>query len=231
VADVVALRPAGEAPPPRFDLAAIEAALRALQRALPSLMPRLRDRRDPLIDEVVRNMLAGYAFIDGCVARGHDLFAMGNLKYLLELNYLVLCGRGAADRERLAEHLRATEERFYDQTAGGIRDVVEWHDRHRGAPVWERAAGVHLRVLSEPQLYLEGNHRSGMLIMSYILAREGKPPVVLTPDTALAFFNLSSQIKQTRKGSFAMLLRMPAVRRRLARLLEVNADPAYCTAG
>ena len=70
-----------------------------------------------------------------------------------------------------------------------------------------------------------------MLIMSYILAREGKPPMVLTPDSALAFFNLSSQIKQTRKGSFAMLLRIPAVRRRLARLLEAHADPAYCTVG
>jgi hypothetical protein len=50
---------------------------------------------------------------------------------------------------------------------------------------WKRAAGVYVRTLSEPELFIEGNHRSGALVMSYILAREGYPPFVLTAENAI----------------------------------------------
>jgi hypothetical protein len=214
----------------RFNHQAIEASLRALQQDFPRINPQLKDRRDPLGDDVVRNLLAGYGFIDDLLARRIDPFAMGSLKYLLELNCLVLCGRDSGERERLAEHIQATEARFYDQTSGGVRDIVEWHARHRRSSVWERAAGVYIRVLSEPQLYIEGNHRTGTLIMSFILGREGRPPVVITSDTAQAFFDPSSLVKQTRKGSVGMLFRMPGLKKRLARFLEQHADDAYFAA-
>ena len=41
-------------------------------------------------------MLAGYAFVDTLVADGVDVFALGQLKHLLELNALVLCGASEA---------------------------------------------------------------------------------------------------------------------------------------
>jgi hypothetical protein len=43
-----------------------------------------------------------------------------------------------------------------------------------------RAAEVYIYILSEPQLFIAGNHRTGALVLSYILAREGRPPFVLT---------------------------------------------------
>ena len=63
--------------------------------------------------------------------------------------------------------------RFYEEREGGIQDLVEWYAGHRGESAWDRAAGVYVRILSKPQLFIEGNHRTGALLMSYILLRDG----------------------------------------------------------
>lgn len=52
--------------------------------------------------------------------------------------------------------------------------------------------------------------------MSYLLGREGKPPFVLTVDNAKSYFEPSSLITSTKKSSFAMLYRMPGIKKRFA---------------
>ena len=215
-------KPAG-----RFDLTAIEADLRALQREFPHINPQLRDRRDPISDTVIENMMTGYAYVDELVAEQLDIFAMGNLKHLLELNCRVLCGVGEAERRDSAEHLRAVEERFYNAPGAGIRHIVEWYEVRRGQSAWKLAAGVYIRVLSEPQLFIEGNHRSGALIVSYLLARDGKPPFVLTPANACEFFDPSSLIKKIDKRQFLANFRIPHLKERFARFLKQQSDDTY----
>lgn len=210
-----------------FDLAAIEASLRMLQRDFARINAALVDRRESLVDEVIANMMAGYAYVDGAIAQGIDLFAMGNLSKLLEINYLVLCGADPAARTNHADLLRETEKHFYDEAEAGIRDVIEWHALHRHESVWKRAAGVYIRILSEPQLFLEGNHRSGALIMSYLLGREGRAPFVLTVENAQAYFDPSSLIKKTKKRSVAMRLRGPRLVKTFAKFLRREASAEY----
>ena len=202
-------------------------SLRALEAAFPDINLKLDDRRDVLGEDVVRNMLDGYEFVDRLVGEGVDGFAMGGLWALLELNSLVLCGDDEAVRRYSAEHLQATEERFYDQPGGGIGDLVEWYAIHRDETVWRRAAGIYIRVMSQPQLFLEGNHRSGALMMSYLFLREGKPPFVMTPQTAPALLSVSSLMKNMHKQSLMMRLRMRGLKNSLARLLEESADRRY----
>jgi hypothetical protein len=86
-------------------------------------------------------------------------------------------------------------------------------------------------MLSRPQLYIEGNHRTGALVMSYMLAREGKPPFVLSSSNAKAYFDPSSLVTTTRKGSIAMLIRLPKLKKRFAKLLKEEADPDYLLTG
>ena len=78
--------------PCRLDLAAIDRSLCKVQLHFAALSELLLERRDPFIDHVRRNMLAGYALIDDYVARGVDLFALQNVGLLLEINATVLCG-------------------------------------------------------------------------------------------------------------------------------------------
>lgn len=213
--------------PPRLNLRNIEAAVRAVQADFDRINGLLTDRRDQMGEAVIANLLAGYRFVEALVAARVDLLAMGNLRHLIELNTLVLCGPDAQARREAADHLKATEERFYEQEEGGIRDIVEWYELHRAESVWQRAAGVYIRAMSEPQLFIEGNHRTGALIMSYILMREGRPPFVLSIDNARAFFDPSSLVKKIKRRSIRMRFKMPGLRKTLAQLLRDGSDRRY----
>lgn len=214
----------------RIDLAAVEASLRALQAEFPRINEFLKSPRDRLDDEVIGNLLAGYAYVDRAIAGGVDLLALGNLRHLLELNTIVLCGEDPLARRLNARHIAATEQHFWEQSGGGVRDVVEWHERHRAESVWQRAAGVYIRILSEPQLYIEGNHRTGALVMSYLLVREGKPPFVLTAENAKGYFDPSAVLTKTRKSSLAMLFRMPKAKKYFGQYLKSHADGRHLLA-
>ncbi len=208
----------------RLDLGAIRRALGDLADGFAAINAQLDDPHEPLSALVIDNLMGGYELVDEALAQRVDLLAFGQSAQLLELNARVLCGRDPAERARLAAHLEATEQHFYDDRQGGVRDLVEWYDGHRRLNVWRRAAGAYVRAISAPQLWLEGNHRTGALLMSWILAREGRPPVVPTRTTVGPMLVCSSRIKQLRKGSFGMLLREPRARGELAQLLERDAD-------
>ncbi len=214
-----------------LDLAAIETALRAVQRRFPEINRHLQSPRDRLDDVVIENILTGYAYADSAIAAGSDFFAMGGVRHLLELNARVLCGTDPLRRQECKTHLQMTEEHFYDDAQGGIRDILEWYQLHRDESPWRRAAGVYVRVLSQPQLFIEGNHRTGALIMSYLLAREGRPPFVLTVDNAKAYFDPSTVITRTRKSSLMMLYRLPAIKKSFAAFLKQQASPRYLLNG
>ena len=211
----------------RLNLDAIETSLRAVQQAFDRINQHLSAQRDPMSDAVVANMRAGYALIDAWVGAGLDVFAMGNLKHLLELNKVVLCGDQPEAHAQSVDHFDATERRFYEERDGGIEDIVEWLGLHADESAWKRAAGVYVRILSKPQLFIEGNHRTGALVMSYLLLRDGKPPFVLTVDNAEAFFDPSTVIRDIRKRSPAAIFRLPGIKKRFAKFLQAQADSRY----
>lgn len=215
----------------RLDLAAIRQSLKAVQTAFDRINQTLETPRDPMSEEVVGNMLEAYACVDALVAEGIDLFTYEYLPRLLELNNIVLCGTDPDRRREFAPHLAATDRHFYDETEGGIQDLMEWYASHRSESPWKRAAGVYVRILSKPQLFLEGNHRTGALVMSYLLVREGLPPFVLRPDNAEGYFNPCTVIRNTTKRSVEMLYRLPKIKKRFAAFLERQADPIYLRPG
>jgi len=210
-----------------LNLPAIEASLRRVQREFETINQRLSWQRDPLSDMVIDNLLAGYTYVDVLVDWGIDVFAKGKHKYLLELNNIVLCGPDQSQRDEFHQHIKATESRFYDEPGGGIEDLVEWRARHLGDSVWKLAAGVYVRALSKPQLFIEGNHRTGTLLASYILLRADQPPFVLTVENALAYFEPSTVIRNTSKLGAVGLFRLPGIKKRFAKFLEQQADARY----
>jgi hypothetical protein len=210
-----------------LNLAAIESALRELQRVFPEINRGLLDHRDRLDDEVLLNMLDGYAFVDRLISERVDIFEMGHSSYWLRLNATVLCGTDTAKLARHHRMLDATEARFYEEPGAGIGDVMNWYSFHRGKDVWRRAAGVYNRILSEPQLFIEGNHRTGALIMSYLLAREGQSPFVLTRKNAKGFFDPSSVVKKTKKKQFVGEIKFKRLTRDFAKFLVLQKNPDF----
>ena len=211
----------------RLDLKAIEQSLRDVQREFPKINEILQSRRDSMTDAVLENMLVGYTFVDRAVADGVDLFTLRHATALLELNHIVLCGLDEQVRQEYQAHLEATAQRFYEQEEFNIDDILRWYYKHEQESAWKRAAGVYVRILSQPQLYIEGNHRTGALIMSYILMRDGKAPFVLTVDNAKAYFDPSTLIKETKKTATTMLMKLPRMKKLFADFLRHQTHAKY----
>lgn len=182
----------------RLDLDRIEASLRSVQGDFERLNEELLMRREPLTDQIIGNLLAGYAYVDQLLEDGVEVFSPSGLDHILELNHIVLCGLDERVRMEYGPHLLETRRRFAD----GIGEIADWYDRKRHKPATRRAAGVYVLIVSQPQLFLEGNHRTGALVASYILVQEGLPPFVLTPKNAVAYFNPSTLIKYLHKEKF-----------------------------
>jgi hypothetical protein len=211
----------------RLDLKTIEQSLRHVQHEFPKINAILQSHRDSMTDDVLENMLEGYAFVDQAVTEGVDLFTLRHATALLELNHIVLCGLDAQVRQEYQAHIEATTQRFYEQEEFNIDDILRWYYNHEQESAWKRAAGVYVRILSQPQLYIEGNHRAGALIMSYILVRDGKAPFVLTVDNAKAYFDPSTLIKETKKTATTLLTKLPRMKKRFAEFLRAQADERY----
>lgn len=182
----------------RLDLARIEDSLRMVQRDFALLNERMLMRREPLTDQIIDNLLAGYAFVDQLLEDKVDLFSRQGLDNIMELNHIVLCGLDESVRMEYGPHLQETRRRF----ALGIDTLVSWYAERQGKSAYRRAAGIYVLMVSQPQLFLEGNHRTGALTASYILVRDGKAPFVLTPKNALEYFNPSTLIKYRDKSKF-----------------------------
>ena len=208
---------------PHLDLQSIEASLRGVQCEFPLINQDLNFSRERMDDEVVDNLISGYAFINHLLEANIDLFALGSSSYLLELNTRVLCGMSEQKRREYHKHIAANSKYFYERTNAGIVDLYEWYTLQRNAPVWHRAAGIYIRILSEPQVFIEGNDRTGALVMSYILAKEGQPPFVLTAANAKAYFESSAQIKKLPRNSLANMFRLPRLKGRIAGFLKDQA--------
>ena len=216
--------------PLRLRLGRIEEELRDVQRHFASINAVLRSRRDDFTDTVRQNMLAAYEFLDAIVHDSVDLFSDQGLEALLQLNHLVLLGRDY-DRRAFSRHISTTRQQFFTNFSHYLKPIRRWYRKHETENPYKVASQIYVGVLSQPQLYQEGNHRTGSLIASGILLQSGCPPFVLTRQNAVAYFNPSSEIKFTDKRTVRGKLRLPKYRRRFRDFLQQNVSPKFVRAG
>lgn len=211
----------------RLNLSTIELSLRSVQENFDSINLKLIGQRDPMSNKVVENLLSGYLYIDFLVDRGIDVFSKGQHGYLLELNSIVLCGSNKDLRVEFSQHIEATRRKFYEEPDGGIEDIAEWYASHLRESIWQLAAGIYVRTLTRPQLFIEGNHRTGILMASYLLLQGGKPPFVLTTENASSYFDPSAVIRNTEKFGLLALYRFPSIKKKFSKFLESHSNFIY----
>jgi hypothetical protein len=192
----------------RLRLGRIAEELLDLQHHFPAINAILKYRRDDFTDAVREHMLAAYEFLDEVVADNLDFFSHEGLEALLHLNHLVLLGRGY-DASTFDRHISVTRQQFFDNFHRYVKPIRRWYRKHETENPYKVAAEVYLGVLGHPQLYQEGNHRTGALIASGILLQNRCPPFVLTQHNAVAYFDPSSEIKFTDKRTIHGKLRLP----------------------
>ncbi|HDY84658.1 hypothetical protein LCGC14_1347390 [marine sediment metagenome] len=205
----------------RLNMDAIRSSLEVTQHNFKKINSTLTIKRKPPSDEVIDNLLAGYAKIDAYLENGTDLFGMGNSHLILELNHIVLYHNSAISIEEDKSQFKATQLHFYDGKDGGIGQLMDWLSLNKNTKIWKKTAGVFTHIISQPQLFLEGNHRTASLIMSYLLIKEGLSPFVLSYENAKHFFEPAELIKKRRKKTLIdEYIHLPKQTRLFAKLLQ-----------
>ncbi|MFO1143782.1 MAG: hypothetical protein U1E59_15665 [Amaricoccus sp.] len=182
-----------------------------------------------LAADETRRFLEGYRYVDRLLGERIDLFAYGESGHLLELNHRVLVGITPERRQQFATHLAATERRFYDGgEAGGFGELHAWYLRNAGRPARALAAGAFVQVVSTPQLFVEGNQRTALLLACYLLARGGLPPVV--PRDWAGFEALAGRVVAIDRRGIAAGVALMLAGHRVGEFLAAAGDPRLLAA-
>ena len=212
-----------------IDLEQVHRSLLSVQRNFEAINEAIAMNREPMRDEIINNMLAGYEYLNRVILQKDiKLLSPSGLDHFLELNNIVLCGTDLEKRKDFKEHIITNTNRSYEQKDFSISTMRAWAEKHKKDSPWKQAAGAYIMQISQPQLFHEGNHRTGALLMSSILVQSECPPFVLSVDNAKAYFDPSSLAKSTNKNeTYSKLYKLPKIKKNFAKFLEKQAVSSY----
>jgi hypothetical protein len=216
--------------PARLNLETIASSLATVELHWTEIDDDLERRgigRKDTFDAVLKmRMLSAFGYLDELLSKQIPPFSPASIEPMLLLNERVHYG---TDRYLLAEYVKAREataEKFYQN----IEPIHQWYEQHsaRGQHPLRLAAEVYVSVLGYPQLYIEGNHRTGSLLADWISVYFGFPPFVLSADNALAYFAPSIEIKHfADKSTWRGQTRLPKYRKSFLHFWEHHIDSRY----
>jgi hypothetical protein len=210
-------------PKKRFDLDKINQSLQEVQIHFADINQQLTTQREAFTDIIRENMIEAYSYLNYLIDEDKDIFADKGLQFMLEMNNIVLCGNDNNKRFEYSQFLKESKERFYS----GIGPIQKWYKNHNDASFLKRASEIYVGIISSPQLFNEGNHRTGSLITSWILLKGGDAPFVLNIKNAVAFFEPSTHIKFTNKREIGGKLKLPKYKKEFKKFLEKYIDSSY----
>ncbi|BCL83850.1 hypothetical protein ccbrp13_63150 [Ktedonobacteria bacterium brp13] len=170
--------------------------------------------------------MSAYSYLDTLLSQQIPPFSSISIEHMLRLNERVHYG---IDQHLLTEYAtarEATAEKFYQH----IEPLQQWYERHtkRDDHPLKLAAEIYVSILGYPQLYIEGNHRTGSLIANWITVYHGFPPFVLSRDNAIAYFVPSAEIKSfVDKSIWRGGTRLPKYRKSFLTFWEHHIDSRY----
>jgi hypothetical protein len=219
----------------RLNLVEIGHSLQQVEYEWPSIDAELRSsgigRKDPFTAALRENMLSAYAYLDELLAQSIEpLRDDAGIEHLLRLNERVHYGVDRRLRTEFAAAIEANAEKVFTN----VEPVHAWHQTHarRGDHPFKLAAESYVSIVGQPQLFIEGNHRTGSLIASWINLHAGYPPFVLSVDNALAYFAASAEIKRCAdKSTWRGRRRIPAYRKSFRAFWEQLVSPRYVLPG
>jgi len=217
----------------RFNLRNVESSLLDVERNWKKIDDRLEfeklGRRDTF-DYVIRDrMMDAYRHLDMLLRKGVEPFSKEGIPEIMELNNLVHFGGDLPLRLEYNQAILANSEKFNEN----IVPIEKWYKKHmKGKPhPLKVAAEVYVSVLGFPQLFIEGNHRTGNLISNWISMYYGRPPFVLSVENAIAYFKPSKEIKRfANRSTWRGRARLPKYRTCFKKFWEENIDSKYVEA-
>jgi hypothetical protein len=214
----------------RFNIRNVENSLLSVERNWKKIDDELDfekiGRRDTF-DSVIRGRLMdAYRHLDKLLEKGVEPFSLEGISQILELNNIIHYGFDLQLRLEFNQAIQVNSEKFSEF----IIPIEKWYKKHmkdKPRPL-KVAAEVYVAVLGFPQLFIEGNHRTGNLLSNWISMYYGRPPFVLSVENALAYFRPSKEIKRfANKSTWRGRARIPKYRTCFKRFWEENIDSKY----
>jgi hypothetical protein len=214
----------------RLDIDAIARSLLEVERGWPEIneeLQRMKVGRKGAFTPVLRaNMLAAYEYLDELLDRDVEPFTDSGMEHMLALNMRVHYGQDPRLIEQFGRAIDATIDKFN----ANVEVIANWYWAHyrRGAHPYKLAAETYVSIVGQPQLFLEGNHRTAALIGSWIDMRANCPPFVLSVDNAVAYFVPPSEIKQfADRSTWRGRRRLPQYRQEFGVFWQSHVDAKY----
>ena len=214
----------------RLDLVRIGDALLEVEQDWPRIdadLQRLQIGRKAPFTSVLRcNMLTAYAYLDELLDLNLEPFSDPGMEGMLALNHRVHYG---LDEGLMAQFAMAVEAAI-DKFNTNIEPIANWYWKHlgQGDDPYKLAAETYVSIVGEPQLFIEGNHRTGALIASWINLRFGYPPFVLSANNAIPYFAPSAEIKRfADRSTWRGRMRLPKYRKSFAEFWKSHVEAKY----
>jgi hypothetical protein len=185
-------------------------------------------RKDQPFDKaLMENMLLAWDYIDYLIKKNdYSLLSNEGGPAMLEVNHRVHYGVNHPLRHEYKKAIDATTEKFSRQVVP-IRKYYRKKTK-QGASAYRIAAEIFIAIVGMPQLYIEGNHRSGSIIASWVNLVNEKPPFVLTVDNAVAFFRPAQEIKKFNKKSlWRSMTKLPKYKQEFKTFWKSHCDMAF----
>jgi hypothetical protein len=214
----------------RLNLCEIDKALRQVELNWPRIDAALQQggvgRKDPFTAVLRGNMLCAYRYLDKLLAEHVLPFSPAGLREMLALNECVHYGDDAFLRAEFTSAIVANTDKFNHQ----IEPIAAWFWKHAGRAdhPYKLAAETYVSIVGQPQLFVEGNHRTGSLIASWINLCDGYPPFVLSEQNAVAYFVPSTAIKLfANRSTWRGRTHLPKFRKSFRKFWEGHVEEKY----
>ena len=213
-----------------FNLTNVERALLEVEKNWKKIDDELDleklGRRDVFDSIVMERMMDAYKHLDALLRSKIEPFSLIGVSEILELNTIILYGTDLKLRLEYNQAIIANSAKFAEY----IVPIENWYRKHsKGKPrPLKLAAEIYVAILGFPQLFVEGNHRTGNLVSNWISMYFGQPPFVLTGKNAVAYFKPSKEIKRfADKSSWRGRSRLPKYRKCFKEFWEDHIDSKY----
>ncbi len=215
----------------RLNLVKIEESLTGVEENWKKIDDELELRKigrkdTPFNADIRSKMMSAYGLMDILLQEGVEPFSKGSIEEICELNNLVHYGLNSRLRKEYVKAIDANSKKYYRN----IDPIIHWYKNHMKAephPL-KVAAEVYVAILGHPQLFIEGNHRTGSIISSWINMYYGYPPFVLNVKNAISYFEPSAEIKKfADKSTWRGRSRVPKYRKSFKNFWEKNIDWNY----
>ncbi len=182
----------------RLNLTAVESSLAGVERDWKRIEEELSKKSigkkdTPFSPQLKDRMMVAYERLDLLLKDAVRPLSKESIEQMLRLNEYVHYGDDKELRREHRQAIAANEEKYYRN----IAPIIKWHDSHmkREPHPLKVASEVYVAILGYPQLFVEGNHRTGSMISSWINMYYGHAPFVLSSKNAVSYFEPSAEIK------------------------------------